>query len=77
MIATSSATAGQPATARVLRVKRGDVPQMAEVLDEIAAVQREIEARLTDGRTPLPAEPDWAKISAWSVDAHRRHWGWE
>jgi hypothetical protein len=61
---------------RVLRVKRGDVPVLAEVLDEIATLQREIEDRLAGGHTPLPAEPDWAAISAWSVDAHRQHWGW-
>ena len=61
---------------RVLRVKRGDVPVMAEVLEEIDVVQREVVARLAEGRTPLPAEPDWAAVSAWSVDAHRRHWGW-
>jgi hypothetical protein len=58
------------------RVKHGDVPVMADVLDEIDTVQREIETRLTDGRTPLPAEPDWATISAWSVNAHRQHWSW-
>ncbi|MFD0822399.1 hypothetical protein ACFQ0D_29690 [Micromonospora zhanjiangensis] len=28
------------------------------------------------GRTPLPPEPDLAAVSAWSVQAHRRHWGW-
>ncbi|QSB17398.1 nucleotidyltransferase domain-containing protein [Natronosporangium hydrolyticum] len=61
---------------RVLRVKRGDVPVMTDVLEEIDAVQREIETRLADGRTPLPAQPDWAAVSAWSVDAHRHHWGW-
>lgn len=61
---------------RVLRVKRGDVSVMAEVLAEIDTVQTEIDEILAAGRTPLPAEPDLAAISAWSVDAHRRHWGW-
>jgi hypothetical protein len=61
---------------RVLRVKRGDLPVMAEVLDEIDTVQREIETRLAGGRTSLPAEPDWDTISAWSVNAHRQHWSW-
>jgi hypothetical protein len=28
------------------------------------------------GRTPLPAEPDWDTISAWSLNADRQHWGW-
>jgi hypothetical protein len=49
---------------------------MAEVLDQIDTVQREIETRLADGRTPLPAEPDWDTISAWSVNAHRQRWSW-
>lgn len=61
---------------RVLAVKRGDVPAVENVLKEIAGVQERIEEHLATGRTPLPAEADLATISAWSVDAHRRHWGW-
>jgi hypothetical protein len=61
---------------RVLEVKRGGVPVMAEVLAEIDSVRRQIEDILGAGRTPLPPEPDWARISAWSTGAHREHWGW-
>ena len=61
---------------RVLRVKRGEVGRLDDVLREIAEVRTEVERALADGRTPLPAEPDLAAVSAWSVDAHRRHWGW-
>jgi len=61
---------------RVLRVKRGDVPERDAVVREIADVQAEIEERLAAGRTPLPAEPDLAAVSDWSVRAHRRHWNW-
>jgi hypothetical protein len=61
---------------RVLQVKRGDVPAIEDVLDEISGVRAQIEERLATGRTPLPAEPDLATISEWSVGAHRRHWGW-
>ncbi len=61
---------------RVLAVKRGDVPEMGEVLAEIAAVQAEVEEILERGRTPLPVEPDRAAINAWSADAHRRAWAW-
>jgi hypothetical protein len=61
---------------RVLRVKRGDVPDLAEVLAEIADVQAQVEDLLDTGRTPLPAEPDRHAISEWAVSAHRRHWGW-
>ena len=61
---------------RVLAVKRGDVPVLADVLDEIAAVQADIEARLTAGESPLPAEPDLPTVGAWATSVHRRHWGW-
>jgi predicted nucleotidyltransferase len=61
---------------RVLRVKRGDVPEIADVLREISSVQTEIEELLVNGRTPLPVEPDLEVISEWSADAHRRNWGW-
>jgi uncharacterized protein len=61
---------------RVLRVKRGDVTAVADVLAEIDGVQGEIEQVLAAGHTPLPIEPDWAAISAWSVRANRQHWGW-
>jgi len=61
---------------RVLRVKRGAVRELADVLREITDVQTEVEGLLTAGRTPLPAEPDLETISEWSTGAHRRHWGW-
>jgi uncharacterized protein len=61
---------------RVLRVKRGDVPALADVLGEIATVRGQVEELLVTGRTPLPAQPDWDTITDWSVAAHRSHWGW-
>ncbi len=61
---------------RVLRVKRGEVADQAEVLAEIADVQAQVEELLATGRTPLPAEPDRQAISDWAISAHRRHWGW-
>ncbi|MBL7499760.1 nucleotidyltransferase domain-containing protein [Frankia sp. CNm7] len=61
---------------RVLRVKRGDVRNVTQVLDEIAVVETEITTLLDAGRTPLAPDPDLAAIGAWSADAHRRHWGW-
>ncbi|GAA0901564.1 hypothetical protein GCM10009559_68280 [Pseudonocardia zijingensis] len=69
-------TLPMPAAEReeVLRVKSGGVPEPADVLDRIAAVQAEIEERLDAGRTPLPAEPDLGAVSAWATAAHRRHW---
>jgi uncharacterized protein len=61
---------------RVLRVKRGEVADLAQVFDEIDRIQAAIEECLATGRTPLPAHPDLAAISAWSVTAHRQHWRW-
>ena len=61
---------------RVLTVKRGDVQRLEDVLAEIASVQGQVEDLLATGKTPLPAEPDYAAISDWAVSAHRRHWGW-
>ncbi|SDK90873.1 Predicted nucleotidyltransferase [Glycomyces sambucus] len=59
---------------RVLRVKSGGVPDLDAVLAEVTAVRDRAEALLEAGRTPLPEAPDTERISAWSVDAHRRHW---
>jgi hypothetical protein len=61
---------------RVLQVKRGEVADVGDVLTEIAAVQRQTEALLDTGRTPLRAEPDLDTIGEWCIRAHRRHWGW-
>jgi predicted nucleotidyltransferase len=61
---------------RVLRVKRGEVGELADVLREITHVQTEVEELLATRRTPLPAEPDLKIISEWSTGAHRRYWGW-
>jgi uncharacterized protein len=61
---------------RVLRVKRGEVADLAHVLAEIDQVQAAVQEWLADGRSPLPAEPDLAAISAWSIGAHRQHWAW-
>lgn len=60
----------------VLRVKRGEVTERDEVVADIDRIAKEIDTLLTEGRTSLPAHADTAAISVWSVDAHRRHWGW-
>jgi uncharacterized protein len=61
---------------RVLRVKRGDVPALADVVAEIAQTEAAIEHALDTGATPLPPEPDLEAVSAWSTGAHRRQWSW-
>jgi uncharacterized protein len=60
---------------RVLSVKRGEVAR-DEVSDQIAELELEVRRLLDDGATPLPGAADVARISAWAVDAQRRHWGW-
>lgn len=66
----------EPERERVRQVKRGEVPSVDEVLAEIDGLRDEIERRLATGETPLPETPDLARIGAWSVQAHRQHWGW-
>lgn len=61
---------------RVLRVKRGEVAALADVIGEIDVVQADVEEMLHAGRTPLPLNPDLDAISDWSTSAHRRHWNW-
>jgi predicted nucleotidyltransferase len=61
---------------RVLEVKRGDVRDLSVVLAEIDSVAGEVQSALDTGNTPLPQSPDLDAITAWSIDAHRRHWGW-
>ena len=61
---------------RVLEVSPAGVPELASVLAEIDAVAGEVADRLATGRTPLPEHADVAAIGAWSISAHRRHWGW-
>lgn len=69
-------TLPMPAAERdhVLRVKTGGVPRMQEVLDDIAAVRAQIVDLLESDATPLTTEADRDRISAWSIEAHRRHW---
>lgn len=65
-----------PEREEVLAVKRGEVPDQDAVMARIDEVRAEVERRLEAGTSPLPAEPDLAAVSAWSVHAHRGHWGW-
>jgi predicted nucleotidyltransferase len=66
----------EPARERVRQIKRGEVPSLHEVVAEIDALREQIEQRLDAGHTPLPQHPDFARLSDWSVSAHRRRWGW-
>ncbi|THV26025.1 DNA polymerase beta superfamily protein [Glycomyces paridis] len=59
---------------RVLNVKTGGVADMGEVLAEIAKVRAATAEAAQSNPAGLAAEPDLDRISAWSVDAHRRHW---
>ncbi len=61
---------------RVLRVKRGEVSELDDVLHEIDEVRDRVQRHLDTGATPLPPTADLAAITDWSTQAHRRHWGW-
>lgn len=61
--------------ARVLAVKRGEIDR-AEVSSEIARLEDAVRTLLAEGRSPLPATADFDRITAWAIDAQRRHWGW-
>lgn len=61
--------------ARVLAVKRGEVDR-DEVSAEIARLEDAVRALLDEDRSPLPHSADIDRISAWAIDAQRRHWGW-
>lgn len=60
---------------RVLAVKRGEVPR-AEVSAEIGLIEAEVRDLLDRGRTAVPETADHDRVSAWAIDAQRRHWGW-
>lgn len=60
---------------RVLAVKRGEVDR-DEVSAEITKLEHAVRAVLEENRSPLPDTADLDQISAWAIDAQRRHWGW-
>lgn len=60
---------------RVLAVKRGEIPR-EEVSNQITEIERDVWSRLDNGDSPLPETADVSLISAWAIDAQRRHWGW-
>lgn len=59
----------------MLAVKRGDVDR-DEVSAEISRLEDAVPALLDEDRSPLPHAADLDRISAWAIDAQRRHWGW-
>ncbi|MFP5346349.1 MAG: DNA polymerase beta superfamily protein [Actinomycetes bacterium] len=61
--------------ARVLAVKRGDVAR-TEVSAEISRLETAVRALLDEDRSPLPRTADLDRVSAWAIDAQRRHWQW-
>jgi hypothetical protein len=61
--------------ARVLAVKRGEVPR-EDVLAEVGRLEVEIRRLLDTGQTPLPTTADLPAVTDWMIHAQRRHWGW-
>jgi hypothetical protein len=56
-----------------MAVKTGEIP-LTDVLTAAADLRARAVRALESRRTPLPADPDAARVSAWMVDAHQRHW---
>lgn len=65
-----------PERERVMAVKRGQVSSLDQVVSQVESVRSQVQAVLDDGRSPLPEQPDLVVVGAWSVAAHRQHWGW-
>jgi hypothetical protein len=63
----------EPERSRVMAIRTG-----ARGFEETIAEIDEVEQRLADAleRTPLPPEPDRARIDHFLVDAYRRTWRW-
>ncbi len=59
--------------ARVLAVKRGEIPR-AEVSAEITTLEQEVQRLLDEGRTALPERPDLDRITRYAVAAQRAFW---
>jgi len=57
----------------ILSVKEGKVPRTL-VSRLVMQYEEMIQELLNSGRTPLPLKPDRARISEWSINAHRRWW---
>lgn len=60
---------------RVLAGKRSEIPH-DEMSPQISELKPRVKQLLSLDRTPLPEVADHAKITAWAIDAQRRHWGW-
>jgi hypothetical protein len=63
----------EPDRSRVMAIRKGE-RTFGETIDEIDAVEQRLAAALE--RTPLPAEPDRARVDRFLVDAYRRAWRW-
>lgn len=64
----------EPLRSRILSVKRGEVDRGA-VADEIVEVEQATKAALGGNVAGLPEGADREGITAWSAQAHLRHWG--
>ncbi|SIL71198.1 Predicted nucleotidyltransferase [Mycobacteroides abscessus subsp. abscessus] len=58
----------------LLDIRHGRVPE-AEVLGAIDHYRDQLVA--AEGKSPLPPEPDYAKINGWLITAHAQHWSGE
>lgn len=59
---------------RVRAMKTGAHATLASALAEIHDARSQLVSIIDEGRSVLPERPDTARISAWMVSAHQRHW---
>ena len=64
-----------PERDEVLTVKRGE-RELWYVSSRVGAFERATRALIDQDKLAVPAHPAVEKIEAWSVAAHREHWGW-
>jgi uncharacterized protein len=62
-----------PERARVMAIRRGDVP-LDEALAEIEDIERRLQAAVES--SPIREEPDYESVNAFLIDTYRQIWGW-
>ena len=64
----------EPERSRVMAIRRGDV-SFDETIEEIEQIERRLEIAVE--QSPLPAEPDNARVDTFLIDSYREAWRWD
>jgi uncharacterized protein len=63
----------EPARTRIMDIRTGKVG-LEDAIDEINEIERRLVAAVEE--SPLPSEPDYARVDVFLTDAYRESWGW-